>query len=411
MKKFRIKKAVPSLLPLVLLVTLMQVVPISFPGLKIPFIGASSAKASVPVPDPGTNVAWTTGNYFDSFSSQSGVTSTDLSNSSNPSMKLNWQMYYAHEAITINSSGVIVGFNTFTSASGQIDWYVAVSQADDTMGSWNTPTLFSKSYAQLSGSAGTLITSSSEGTTILIPAKRYFLIGARKATTRTYKALSTNRTAQIGSQNIVTSINRTYVETTEVLTGTPAIPSAVGGASTGFTTIENMAPVWSIKFSYTAGSLTDSTLSGLTGVLNTSDFALKETFARSTLSYSWANSLNSNYSLIKIKATAFSPFSTLQFKVNNGSYSALTSGVASESLTFDSGYNTIYIQVTPFAADGTPTIYSVEVFVNGPNKDSTTFSYALSSPATTTSGGTLNLNNQGCTTDQLAGFSEHWLTP
>jgi len=104
----------------------------------------------------------------------------------------------------------------------------------------------------------------------------------------------------------------------------------------------------------TRSASTDSTLSGLL----LSSGVLSPTFVAGTTSYtsSEANATSS----ITVTSTANQAYATIQVKLGSGSYSTVSSGVASSGLALSVGANTISIRVT--AQDGaTTTIYSIVV--------------------------------------------------
>lgn len=199
---------------------------------------------AVNTPSVGTAVEWTSGTYFDAYSSQSGVTTTDLT----PTNNMCWQLFFAWKALTINIASNNVGINTYAGGSNTWTWYASVSSADYTLGSFPIQSAFTSSTS-FSYSAGGF---SQHNTTsqVSIPANRYFMIGTQGGPYfKTFKILAANRTAQISGVNYVTAINRVLFS--NWFGGGPSngIPTQVGGATSGFTDNTGYMHLISIKFS------------------------------------------------------------------------------------------------------------------------------------------------------------------
>lgn len=202
--------------------------------------------AHATAPTTGTAVAWTNDTYFDMYSSQSGVLSSDQANTSS----LVWQVFFANAPLTIPADGVNrYGWQAYGNGSNAVNYRIAISSVDNTLGSFAADTQIS-SAATTSYSAG--VFKEQVGTaSVTIPAKRYFLIGIVGGPfTRTIKSLAANRTAQVGGVNYVTALNTVYFAShaSSITTG---IPSAIGGNVSGFSTLNGYASVMSIKFKAT----------------------------------------------------------------------------------------------------------------------------------------------------------------
>ncbi len=204
-------------------------------------INASHAAA----PSVGTTVAWSSGSYFDAYSAQSGITTSDLSATND----LVWQLYYAHAPLTIAADGVNrLGFNTYAGGSNSWNYRVAISTVDDTLGSFGPDTAFA------SGSSGYTaggFNQNAATTVVNIPARRYFIIGIHTgAYYRTFKTSASNRSAQIGSLTYLTALNTIYYapHANSVFSG---VPTALGGSSTAFTTYNGYVAMYSIAFTAT----------------------------------------------------------------------------------------------------------------------------------------------------------------
>lgn len=202
-----------------------------------PWISAPPAPAF----EFGTAVAWTDDTYFDSFTSQSGVTDTDGTATNN----LCWQLYFAHEALTIPADEVNrVGINTWRGGNNTINWRYAISTIDDTLGSFAADAQFAnQSFSYTAGG----FNEQRADTAVTIPANRYFLIGvAGGPFFRATKLLADNRTAYIGGTPYVTVFN-TFYQSGWPGGPTTGIPTQLGGAST-FTEHTDRVSVTSIKF-------------------------------------------------------------------------------------------------------------------------------------------------------------------
>jgi hypothetical protein len=200
-----------------------------------------SGAAFVVTGGTGTIVAYTPLTYFNAFTSQSGVTTTDAFNSNNGC----WQLYYSHSAITI-SSGSNIGLNSYSSGSNSWSWSVAVSNSSNTIGNWGSVSAITTITSFNYSAGGFNVSSLSQRVTI--PANRYFLIMNNGGPFyRTIKTLASNRTAQIGGINYVTVCNKVALGNWPT-GGTTIIPSQFGGAGTGYTLYTGASHVHSIVF-------------------------------------------------------------------------------------------------------------------------------------------------------------------
>lgn len=190
-------------------------------------------------------MAWTNDTYFDMYTSQSGVTTSDKTDTNN----LIWQMYYSNAPLSIPADSALrVGLNTYANGVNSWTWRIAISTVNDTIGSFGTDTQFaSGNYNYFTGG----FYQNAVTTAVTIPANRYFLIGVTGGPYyRSYKALGANRSAQVGGATYVTAINTMYYSTHG--TGpTSGIPIELGGSTAGFTTYTGFVPVISIRFKAT----------------------------------------------------------------------------------------------------------------------------------------------------------------
>lgn len=195
-------------------------------------------------PTVGTAVAWTDDTYFDSYSTQSGLTSSDKGAVN----FLVWQVYYTYAPLslpldTVNRVGVATYGNGVNASKARI----AISSVDDTLGSFGADFEFAATSSSVGYSAGGFM-EYKVTTAVTIPAHRYFMIGTTGGPAyRTFKTLGNNRTAQIAGVNYITSMNTVYWSTT----ASAGIPVALGGLTDSFTTYAGYVPLISIKFKIT----------------------------------------------------------------------------------------------------------------------------------------------------------------
>lgn len=208
----------------------------------------------LPGPLTGTEVAWTTNTYWNTWTSQTSST-TDLSvtsggpnttNTGYSSNNLAWCLFYAHKSIRLAADATNRwGYVPFNTGSNSVSLRYAVSSATDTLGSFGSDTEIaiasSNSYA-----AATLF-QRTVNTTVTIPAGRYFLLGISGGPFRkVFRSLANNRTATVAGEPVVTTINKFYWGgwTTGPTTG---VPTQLGGAAT-FLEVSDYVPLLSFKF-------------------------------------------------------------------------------------------------------------------------------------------------------------------
>ena len=201
----------------------------------------SSGAAFVVTGGTGTIVPYTELTYFNAFTSQSGVTTTDAFDTNNGC----WQLYYSHSAVTINN-GSNIGLNTYRAGSNTWSWSVAISNSNNTIGNWGSVSAITSNTSfsyNLGGFNVSPITQS-----VTIPANRYFLILNNGGPFyRTVKTLASNRTAQIGGSNYVTVCNKVALGNWPT-GGTTVIPSQFGGSGTNYTFYTGASHVHSVVF-------------------------------------------------------------------------------------------------------------------------------------------------------------------
>lgn len=219
-------------------------------GFLINFLMTIQSLSAIPTanaagPSTGTAVTWTNDTFFNAYTSQSGVTTSDK----NPTNSLVWQPFYSHAPLTIPADGVSrLGINTYQSGSNTVTYRIAISTADDTPGSFGAEQQFSsQSFSYSAGGFNQQTVS----TGVTIPANRYFLIGVYNGPYyRAIKSLAANRTAQISGVNYVTALNTVFYvpHGSSVYSG---IPIDLGGSSSSFTTYTGFVSVISVKFKAT----------------------------------------------------------------------------------------------------------------------------------------------------------------
>jgi len=211
------------------------------PGIELgPGISISSPVLG---PDQGTTVPWTSGTYFNSWTSQSGVTTSDLAYNTN---NLVWQLLYAWQAITIPVLNPAWGIATTANGSNTSNLRYSLSSVDATIGSFGADAQIGTnnlgSYTAGGFFEGRVTSSRS------IPANRYFLLGITGGPFyRSFKTLAANRTATIGGNPVFTVINKFWWP------GWPSgpttgVPTQLGGATAGYTEQSGYMPVTSFIF-------------------------------------------------------------------------------------------------------------------------------------------------------------------
>lgn len=193
-------------------------------------------------PAIGTAVAWSLGTYFDSYTSQSGVTTNDLANTNN----MCWQLFYAWKDLTISAAANTTAINTAANGSNTVTFRRSVGNVSDAALYFPAETTISNSLTNyVAGGFNQYTTTVATS----IPAGRYFLIGVTSGPFyRSFKTLAANRTAQVSGESYFTAINKVWHG------GWPSgpttgIPTQLGGTTTGYTQYDGYVPVLSVKFS------------------------------------------------------------------------------------------------------------------------------------------------------------------
>lgn len=193
-------------------------------------------------PSLGTTVAWTTGSYFDSYTSQSGVTTNDLANTNN----MCWQLFYAWRSLTISAAANTTGINTAINGNNTVTFVVSVGNVNDASRYFPAATTISSAATSYVAGGFNQYTTTVSTT---IGAGKYFLIGVTNGPFyRSFKTLADNRTAQVSGESYVTAINKVWHG------GWPSgptsgIPTQLGGPTSGYTQYDGYVPVISVKFS------------------------------------------------------------------------------------------------------------------------------------------------------------------
>lgn len=193
-------------------------------------------------PEVGTAVAWQVGTYFDSFSSQSGVTTNDLANTNN----MCWQLYYAWKDLTISAAANTTAINTAINGTNTVTFVRSVGNVPNAARYFPAATTISSaSTSYVAGGFNQYTTTVST----TIKAGQYFLIGVTSGPFyRSFKTLAANRTAQVAGESYVTAINTVWHG------GWPSgptagVPTQLGGTTAGYTQYDGYVPVISVKFS------------------------------------------------------------------------------------------------------------------------------------------------------------------
>lgn len=193
-------------------------------------------------PSVGTTVAWTLGTYFDSYTSQSGVTTNDLANTNN----MCWQLYYAWKDLTISAAANTTAINTAINGNNTVTFVRSVGNVTDAARYFPAATTISSAATNYVAGGFNQYTTTVSTT---IKAGQYFLIGVTNGPFyRSFKTLADNRTAQVSGESYVTAINKVWHGGWP--TGpTSGIPTQLGGTTSGYTQYDGYAPVISVKFS------------------------------------------------------------------------------------------------------------------------------------------------------------------
>lgn len=213
-------------------------------GSGIVTIGSvSSPPASPLVPDIGTQVAWADDTYFDSYTSQSGISTADVTGSNS----LTWQLYYAHQTISIPADAVNrIGLNTF---STQVASFKPIRFASGTNDSQITSFGGEKSLVgsnNLSSSPGAFVEQACNSATT-IAAGSYFIIGVGAIFYRTLKTQTSNRTAMLNGNPVVTVLPTNWWATQGNYYST-GFPTVLGGTRTPSENYTDKVVMLSIKF-------------------------------------------------------------------------------------------------------------------------------------------------------------------
>ena len=195
-------------------------------------------------PDQGTAVPWTSGTYFNSWTSQSGVTTSDIA--SYNTNNLVWQLFYAWQAITIPSQNPAWGIATTVNGTNSSALRYSLSSVDATIGSFGADAQIGANITSSYTAGGFFVGQTTASRSI--PANRYFLLGITSGPFyRSFKTLAANRTATIGGNPVFTVINKFWWPgwPTGATTG---IPTQLGGSQSGYTEQSGYMPVTSFIF-------------------------------------------------------------------------------------------------------------------------------------------------------------------
>lgn len=211
------------------------------PGIAI---GSGVTISSPPnVPDQGTTVAWTSGTYFNSWTSQSGVTTSDLAYNTN---NLVWQLLYAWQAITIPLQNPTWGIATTAGGTNSSLLRYSLSSVDYTIGSFGADAQIGSNVAASYTAGGFFVGQTSASRSI--PANRYFLLGITAGPFyRSFNTLAANRTATIGGNPVFTVVNKFWWPGWPS-GATTGIPTQLGGNQSGYTEQSGYMPVTSFIF-------------------------------------------------------------------------------------------------------------------------------------------------------------------
>ena len=192
----------------------------------------------------GTEVPYTTGTLFDAYSSRDGVTTTDAFNTNN----FVWQLYYAHQEVTLTSGTQNIGLQPHTNGSNSWTWFYVGSNSQDTIGNWQS---VQQLTTQIYGNYYSGVMKYSDiSNNITIPEKTYFMIGSYGGPYyRAVKSLSDNRTAMVSGQPFVTAINKVCLGNwPSGGTSTSTLPVQLGGSDNGYTLYDGHSHVHSVTF-------------------------------------------------------------------------------------------------------------------------------------------------------------------
>ena len=195
------------------------------------------------VPQLGTEVAWSDNTYFDFWTSQSGVTTTDVTGSNG----LTYQLCYAHKTISIPSDGVNrIGVNTFTTQTAAPKPIRFVSGSNNSQISNFGGEKSLVGLNSIDSAPGKFIEQPCSSATT-IQAGSYFIIGIGAIFFRTMKTVTTNRTAMLGGEPVVTVIPTNWWSS-QANVQTSGFPTELGGTRTPTQKFTDKVLVMSIKF-------------------------------------------------------------------------------------------------------------------------------------------------------------------
>jgi hypothetical protein len=211
------------------------------PGIELG--GGVTIDSVVEGPDLGTTVPWTSGTYFNSWTSQSGVTTSDLAYNTN---NLVWQLLYAWQSITIPSQNPAWGIATTANGSNTSNLRYSLSSVDATIGSFGADAQIGTNIVGSYTAGGFFVGQTTASRSI--PANRYFLLGITGGPFyRSFRTLAANRTATISGNPVFTVINRFWWPGWP--TGpTTGVPTQLGGSTSGYTEQSGYMPVTSFIF-------------------------------------------------------------------------------------------------------------------------------------------------------------------
>ena len=213
-------------------------------GTGIFIVSTGSAPAPNPVaPDIGTEVSWTDDTYFDSFTSQSGITVADVTGSNG----LTWQLYYAHQAITIPADATNrIGVNTFSTQTAAPKPIRFVSGSNNSLISGFGGEKSLVGTNNLSSTPGGFVEQACNSATT-IAAGTYFIVGIGTIFFRTLKTQTTNRTAMLNGNPVVTVLPTNWWSS-QLNVQTSGFPTELGGTRTPTEKFTDKVVMLSIKF-------------------------------------------------------------------------------------------------------------------------------------------------------------------
>ena len=212
------------------------------PGISVG--GGVTISSPVVGPDQGTTVPWTSGTYFNSWTSQSGVTTSDIA--SYNTNNLVWQLLYAWQDITIPVLNPAWGIATTANGSNASNLRYSLSSVDATIGSFGADAQIGTNIVGSYTAGGFFVGQTTASRSI--PANRYFLLGITGGPFyRSFRTLAANRTATISGNPVFTVINRFWWPGWP--TGpTTGVPTQLGGSTSGYTERSGFMPVTSFIF-------------------------------------------------------------------------------------------------------------------------------------------------------------------